>query len=196
MVEILETRYKYLLKNYQGSVCCVDCRTNTSLMMAHHQAHLGSTALQVCCLTCRQFFVSSLSTGAIIAHNVRSPTNCLYIMSLPNGIRSRSPRSRCPGSASPSHSTAQSQVSGMRSSFFSMLSTVRCYGRNPYLYLRVAGRAVGAEFSRHATAQQTFAVAAFPDGVQVHWVNDNAMEGYEATGYNPSNGALKDTKPS
>jgi hypothetical protein len=72
------------------------------------------------------FFVSSLSPGAIIARRVRFPAYCFCTMAPTNWIRLRSPRSQRPGSASPPHSIARHPVSRRRSSFFLMLSTGRC----------------------------------------------------------------------
>ena len=195
MVEMLETVYVYLDKSHQGKVHCVHCRTKTSLTMAHHKAQIGSKALQVRCPTCRKFFCAifeyrrhhrtkSALSGKLFLYNVPDELDTITVTSL---------------SASGTGFTTTQYIptTGERYDVVFFLDDKhRTVVMEEIIIRWVAGKAVGAEFYAHATAQQTLAVAMLPEAAQAHWGSENTVVGDETRGPNPSNGPMQGTKPS
>jgi hypothetical protein len=181
----------YLHNSHQGTVCCVHCRTKTSLTLVHHQAHHGSKALQVRCLSCRQFFCSifehrrhhrtqSAFPGKLFLYHVPNERDMITGTSLSASRVGFTTTQHCP---SPGVGCGVVFFLDEKHWTVMMEDILSCWVAEAGCY-------------RHATAPQTFAVAMLSDAVQAYSVSDNTMVEDKTRESNPSNGALKDTTPS
>jgi hypothetical protein len=161
----------------------------------HHQAHLGSKALQARCPTCRQFFCVIFESRR--HHRTQSAfPGILFLYHGPDELDTITVTSLS-ASGIGFTTTQHSPTSGEQYEVIIFLDAKhRTMLMEDILICWVAGKPVGAEFYGHATAQQTLAVAMRPEAAQAHWGSDNAVVGDEPRGHTSHHGAMKDTEPS
>jgi len=165
MRQLLATVHVYLTKRHQGTVSCVHCRTRTALSMAHHQTPLGSKALKVRCVTCRQVFC------VLFEYRRHHRTQCtlpgkLYVYNGPDELDTITVTSLSASGISFT-TTQHIPTPGARYDIVCFLDDKHRTVLMEAIIIRwVAAPAVGAEFFTHATAQQTLDVTMLPEAAQ------------------------------